>query len=66
MSSYAVERLIAFGLLTALSGNRRYSSLNPDQVDQVVATRGRAWPSCWAVRRRSGRSRPRPGSAYAG
>ncbi len=23
------------------------------------------WPSCWTVRRRSGRSRPLPGSAYA-
>ncbi|WP_241847797.1 hypothetical protein [Streptomyces sp. CB02009] len=37
VSSYAVERLIALGLLVDLSAHRRYSALNPDQVDQVAA-----------------------------
>ncbi|MFE3789818.1 hypothetical protein [Streptomyces goshikiensis] len=42
VSCYAVERLIALGLLLDLSGHRRYSSLNPDQVDQVAAREGLA------------------------
>ncbi|PBC80199.1 MULTISPECIES: hypothetical protein [unclassified Streptomyces] len=42
MSSYAVERLIALGLLTELSAHRRYSCLHPDQVDLVAAREGLA------------------------
>ncbi|MFF5456194.1 hypothetical protein ACFY40_33955 [Streptomyces sp. NPDC012950] len=42
VSSYAVKRLIALGLLVDLSAHRRYSALNPDQVDQVAALEGLA------------------------
>ncbi|GLX38233.1 hypothetical protein Sros01_43060 [Streptomyces roseochromogenus] len=44
VSSYAVERLITLGPLIDLSGHRRYSSLNPDQIDQVAAREGLAEP----------------------
>ncbi|GAB1340769.1 hypothetical protein ACE1SV_73590 [Streptomyces sp. E-15] len=42
MSTYAVERLVALGLLLDLSAHRRYSLLNPDQVDRVAAGEGLA------------------------
>ncbi|GAB1340831.1 hypothetical protein ACE1SV_74210 [Streptomyces sp. E-15] len=42
VSTYAVERLIALGLLLDLSAHRRHCLLNPDQVDQVAAGEGLA------------------------
>ncbi|AEY94289.1 hypothetical protein SHJG_p1158 (plasmid) [Streptomyces hygroscopicus subsp. jinggangensis 5008] len=42
VSAYAVERLIALGLLLDLSAHRRYTLLNPDQVDRVAAREGLA------------------------
>ncbi|GAB1333433.1 hypothetical protein ACE1SV_00230 [Streptomyces sp. E-15] len=58
VSTYAVERLIALGLLLDLSAHRRYCPLNPDQVDRVAAGEGLAeLPDREAP---FGRSRPPP------